>query len=39
MKKAVLFDLFYTLADPRTELVTLESDPLGISPEEWSRVF
>ncbi len=39
MKKAILFDLFYTLADPRTELVTLESDPLGISPEEWSRVF
>ena len=39
MVKAVLFDLFYTLADPRTELVTLESDPLGISPEEWSKVF
>lgn len=39
MKKAVLFDLFYTLADPRTELVHLESDPLDITPEEWSKVF
>ena len=39
MKKAVLFDLFYTLADPRTQLESLESDPLGISPQEWSSVF
>lgn len=39
MKKAVLFDMFFTLADPRDELRELESDPLGMTPEEWNHYF
>lgn len=39
MKKAVLFDMFFTLADPRTRLETLECGPLGLSPQEWARYF
>lgn len=39
MKKAVLFDMFFTLADPRTLLETLECGPLGLSPREWAQVF
>ena len=39
MKKAVLFDLFFTLADPRTQLETLESDPLDLTPQEWAGYF
>ncbi len=39
MKKAVLFDLFNTLADPRTMLEPLESRPLGLTPREWSQYF
>ena len=39
MKKAVLFDLFYTLADPRTLLETLECGPLGLGPKEWAQYF
>ena len=39
MKKAVLFDMFFTLADPRTLLETLECEPLGLSPEEWGKYF
>ena len=39
MKKAVLFDMFFTLADPRTLLETLECGPLGLSPREWAQYF
>ena len=39
MKKAILFDMFFTLADPRRELEHLECDPLGLSPEEWGHYF
>ncbi len=39
MKKAVLFDLFFTLADPRAQLETLECEPLGLSPKEWAQYF
>ena len=39
MKKAVLFDLFFTLADPRTLLESLECEPLGLSPREWAQYF
>lgn len=36
--KAVCFDLFFTLADPHCELEHTESDPLGVSTDEWGRV-
>lgn len=39
MKKAVLFDMFFTLADPRSETEDLECAPLGLSPQEWRRYF
>lgn len=39
MKKAVLFDMFFTLADPRTELERLECGPLGLEPREWAKYF
>lgn len=35
--KAVCFDLFFTLADPHCELERTESEPLGISPDEWNH--
>lgn len=35
--KALCFDLFFTLADPHCELEKTESEPLGISSDEWSR--
>ncbi len=35
--KAVCFDLFFTLADPQRDLEHTESDPLGVTPEEWGR--
>ena len=35
--KAVCFDLFFTLADPHCELEYTESDPLGVTTEEWGR--
>lgn len=35
--KAVCFDLFFTLADPQCDLEHTESDPLGVTPEEWGR--
>lgn len=35
--KAVCFDLFFTLADPHCELEYTESEPLGITGEEWAK--
>lgn len=35
--RAVCFDLFFTLADPQCDLEHTESDPLGVTPEEWGR--
>lgn len=35
--RAVCFDLFFTLADPHCELEHTESDPLGVTPEEWGK--
>lgn len=35
--KAICFDLFFTLADPQCDLEHTESDPLGVTPEEWGR--
>ncbi|MDO5435022.1 MAG: HAD family phosphatase [Clostridia bacterium] len=35
--RAVCFDLFFTLADPQCDLEHTESDPLGVSPEEWGK--
>ncbi len=39
MKKAVLFDLFNTLAEPRPRLEALECEPLGLTPREWAGYF
>ena len=39
MKKAVLFDLFNTLAEPHPLLETLECEPLGFTPREWAGYF
>lgn len=34
---AVCFDMFFTLADPQCDLEHTESDPLGVTTEEWGR--
>ena len=38
MIKAVCFDLFHTLIDPHYELISNESEPLGISAGEWDAL-
>ena len=37
--RAVCFDMFYTLADPHASLERLESEALGLTPEQWGRAM
>ena len=36
--KAICFDMFFTLVNPRNELQYWEYEPAGVDPDEWNRV-
>lgn len=39
MFKAVIFDMFHTLAEPRPQMEGAEREPLGIGAEEWGAAI